>query len=698
MKAASPTQSFLVERADLVAIGCVAMLGLVVRFAFLSQARACPLFDYLIVDGRAYNDWADRIAAGDWAGDRVFYQAPLYPYFLAIIKTVFGSATSSIRAVQAVLGALTCGALFLAGRMFVGRAAGLAAGVMLALYPPAIFFDAIIQKAGLGSFLTAILLVALAAIQLRPSAWKTACAGCVLGLLAITREESLLLAPVLLTWLWLCVLRSNKPPQSGRLAACAAFVAGLMLPLSIVATRNYQVGGEWVLTTSQAGPNFFIGNNPGATGMYAPLRPGRSDTSKERLDAVELAEQACGKQLSSGEVSHYWLGQAFDFIWHQPGAWLPLVMKKAALLLNAYEVPDAENQYFYEEYSPLLRTLSRVWHFGVLVPAAVIGIVLGRRRKLDQSAPIVMIATLSAAVIAFYVFGRYRFTLVQPLMLLAGAGVTEAFGLLCSRRWRALATPGLAAMGAAIVSNWPIHARDHHMAESFSNAGGAAADAGDDLRAIELNRQALRLNPALPDTIYNLALSTGRVGQVRDAIPLLRDALRLRPDDPRFEMLLGTALAESGETAEAIQHLERAVFLAPQDLDSRTNYRMLLEGQARWREAIEQARAIAALRPDDSHVLGDLARLLATCPVESLRDVAAAVQAAETAVRLDGRQDAELLIILANAYAEAGQFDAAMTAATAARQRADALGLAPLMKQIDEHLQRLRERRSAPAP
>ncbi len=34
-------------------------------------------------DSRAYDEWARRIAAGDWIGREVFYQAPLYPYFLA---------------------------------------------------------------------------------------------------------------------------------------------------------------------------------------------------------------------------------------------------------------------------------------------------------------------------------------------------------------------------------------------------------------------------------------------------------------------------------------------------------------------------------------------------------------------------------------------------------------------------------------
>ena len=34
-------------------------------------------------DAQSYHAWAQEIAAGNWIGDDVFYQAPLYPYFFA---------------------------------------------------------------------------------------------------------------------------------------------------------------------------------------------------------------------------------------------------------------------------------------------------------------------------------------------------------------------------------------------------------------------------------------------------------------------------------------------------------------------------------------------------------------------------------------------------------------------------------------
>ncbi|MGC4083969.1 MAG: hypothetical protein QM736_18135 [Vicinamibacterales bacterium] len=41
-----------------------------------------PYFDVLMGDARGYDEWALRLANGDWIGTDVFYQAPLYPYLL----------------------------------------------------------------------------------------------------------------------------------------------------------------------------------------------------------------------------------------------------------------------------------------------------------------------------------------------------------------------------------------------------------------------------------------------------------------------------------------------------------------------------------------------------------------------------------------------------------------------------------------
>ena len=64
-------------------------VALAVRTLHLWQIRTAPFFPFKIGDAETYDLWAQRIAAGDWLGDGVFYQAPLYPYFLAAIYASF---------------------------------------------------------------------------------------------------------------------------------------------------------------------------------------------------------------------------------------------------------------------------------------------------------------------------------------------------------------------------------------------------------------------------------------------------------------------------------------------------------------------------------------------------------------------------------------------------------------------------------
>ena len=72
------------------------------------------------------------------------------------------------------------------------------------------------------------------------------------------------LIPVLMAWALVA-----RGVRSAAMVGC-----GVALILTPVALRNMGVGGGLFVTTSQFGPNFYIGNNPPADGTYQPLRGG----------------------------------------------------------------------------------------------------------------------------------------------------------------------------------------------------------------------------------------------------------------------------------------------------------------------------------------------------------------------------------------------------------------------------------------
>ena len=102
----------------------VFLVALAIRLILIWQLKGAPVFVHLMGDSRAYDEWAQKIAAGDWLGTGVFYQAPLYPYVIGTLYALFGRDLLFVRLVQAVLGAGSCALVAAAGVKWFGRQIG----------------------------------------------------------------------------------------------------------------------------------------------------------------------------------------------------------------------------------------------------------------------------------------------------------------------------------------------------------------------------------------------------------------------------------------------------------------------------------------------------------------------------------------------------------------------------------------------
>jgi tetratricopeptide (TPR) repeat protein len=570
---------------------CALVFGVAlgVRGLHLWQLQGSPLLEILMGDARSYDAWARQIAAGDWLGQEVFYQAPLYPYFLAAIYSSAGDDLLVVRALQVLLAAGSCVLLTLAAWRLFSKPVGIGSGLLLAVYAPAIFADTSIQKSVLVLFLLCLSLWILAGIAGRADPRARACIalGTAIGALVLVRENALVFALVLAPWLLVAA-----GPGARRFLPPALFLTGMALVLTPVGLRNLYVGGELHLTTSQLGPNLFIGNNAAADGSYAPLLPGRGDPRHERADATALAEQALGRELRPGEVSRYFVGQVLAYVREEPGDWLALMARKLALALNAVEVVDTDDQYTYAESSLTLRLAGSLFPFGVLAPLALLGLWLTRSERARLLPLYLLIAAYTASLVAFYVFARYRLPLVPLLVPFATAGLVRATELLREGRPTALTTPGLVALGAAIFCNWPLveesymrsvtsynlgnelfgmgrkDAAIHHYREAIrlfednaqarNNLGVVLASRGDLLLAKEQYLEALRISPDYVDARLNLARTLHSTGDPRAAIEQYQWALRLAPDRVELHGELGEVYAEIGESDLARRSFERA--------------------------------------------------------------------------------------------------------------------------------------------
>jgi tetratricopeptide (TPR) repeat protein len=659
--------------------------ALAARLIHVFQIRRAPFFDLLMGDARTYDAWAQRIAGGDWFGSEVFYQAPLYPYFLGALYAIAGRDLLVVRLAQAAIGAAACVLLAQAAARLFSRTAGIVAGLFLALYAPAIFFDGLIQKSVIDVFFVCLVLWLMSGIITAPHAslrvtWVAL--GAAMGGLALTRENAMVLVPVILLW---AMFRVEEPllPRRERTAPprrleVGAFALGLAIVLAPVAARNYVVGGGLYLTTSQVGPNFYIGNNPKADGTYMSLRFGRGAPEYERQDATDLAQLALGRTLSPAEVSGYWTDRALGFITSQPGAWLALLARKFRLLWNADEMLDTESQETYAEWSAPLRFGGWLGHFGVLVPLAVLGAWLWwpdwRRLWVFH----VMALSYAASVLVFYVFARYRFPLVPFLILFASSGLaTLAADAGSPARRPPLVAPAAIVAAVAVFTNWPMLPASLMKAITENNLASSFQESGQLDQAAVHYQRSIAFRTDYAPAHNNLGVALRSQGRLDDAIASYQRALEVHPDYPDAHYNLGNALLDKKRPSEAAAHFRIALGAIPDSAGSHNNLGIALAAEGKLEESIAEFRAALEADPESGRTHRNLGNALS-----ALGRTREGLTYLQRAVKLDpsakeARYDLGTQLLELNQPAEAvTQFEAALALDTAWAAAHNNLGIA----------------------
>ncbi len=629
-----------------------------IRFLYLWQLRDSPWLEFLVGDGEGYFEWGKRIASGDWLGNEVFYQAPLYPYFLGVLQSGLGPDLWGIRLAQMGLGSVAVVMLYQAGTHFFNPTVGKLAGVMAMLYPPAIYFDGLIQKAGLGFFVFAFALWRLSVAMQQRRILDWGILGVLLGFLALLRENTLLLIGVLMLWpLW----KWRKESWSLRLLPVIGLLCGTCLILGSVALRNWVVGETLALTTSQFGPNFYIGNNPDADGLYNALIPGRGEYKYERSDATTLAEADLGRSLSPNEVSDYWFQKAAEYIRSDPLDWLGLLLYKGALLGNYYELPDTDEYYVYLEWVRWLEGLDAVWNFGTLMILATVGMWVSWFRYRDRCDILyALLLTLAGSTILFFIFGRYRFPLVPILLLFAAVGVQQVFLELRQKTYRSLRIPTLLSVAVGIFTFWPIlppnlllgyqnlalayqeQNRPEEALEAFSkalaedpnnftvyhNRGNLFSQMNRCDQAIQDFSRVLSRFPNVVETLLSRAYCLNRLKRYELALEDFTRVLQQKPTLPQVHYEIGRILLHLQQTDRALAAFSEAIRYDPRYVDAYLQRVQILHSRQNYQQVVSDLNAAIEIRPENGvlYRLRGIALFKLNQPLAAVNDLTQSIQ------------------------------------------------------------------------
>jgi tetratricopeptide (TPR) repeat protein len=209
--------------------------------------------------------------------------------------------------------------------------------------------------------------------------------------------------------------------------------------------------------------------------------------------------------------------------------------------------------------------------------------------------------------------------------------------------------------------------------------------------AVEHYHAALEIDPKLALAHNNLGILLIQKGKLTEGAVQLREAMRLDPTNSETRLNLAFALNQQQQWPEAADLFSKIVRGDLPDPKAHYEFAVALAHLKRAREAMSQYASALLMQPDFPDALDGLAWILSTDANPDFRNGPEAVKMSERACELTGRNDPAKLKTLAAAYAETGQFEAAIKTVQTAKDLAAKASRQQLVNECSlmlEHFQR----------
>ncbi len=334
---------------------------------------------------------------------------------------------------------------------------------------------------------------------------------------------------------------------------------GSFLVILPVTLHNAIVGDDIVLISASGGINFYIGNNPRATGYFetpANMRPGTAELIE---DAQKIASEKIGRELKLSESSRYWYAQAWAWIRQNPGEWAKLLFRKALLFWNKYEAPVNLNYYWFKQHSLILQySLSFIF----IAPFALVGFVLSFREFNRFFLPILMLLTYFLSLTLYFVLAHYRVAAVPFMILFAVYGIKYLFNLISKKRVLLFLNMVILILAAFMVCYQP--AKEPSFSLVYYNLGMLAFEDGNYKRAAERFSQAVEQDENFYLARYYLGVSLLNNQQTEQARKQFERIVETIPNDIKAKMKLAEICYRAGEFNKCIDLYRQVIGIDPE--------------------------------------------------------------------------------------------------------------------------------------
>jgi 4-amino-4-deoxy-L-arabinose transferase-like glycosyltransferase len=341
---------------------------------------------------------------------------PLYTVFLAIPSRLGFTTPTEHRIATALLGAGTVALVGLLGRRLAGDRAGLIAAVLAAAYPPLWSNDSVIGLETLYCFLVVLALLAVYRFWSAPSLWGAAGVATCLALASLTRSEGIILFVLLGVP---TVLLARGWDRGRKLRALGVMAAIGLLLIGPWVVRNLTTFEERTVLGTGFGLVLAYGN---CDATYSGSKLGYWDNSCLREYTPGVEESVFDKAA---------LDQGTAYIEEHADRVPVVVLARIGRIWEVFRpVQNVEFNEFFEQRGNATSWATLIGYY-VLVPFAIGGLVVMRRRRVPIYPVLAVVAAITITVVIGFPVTRYRasFDAVTPAL------VAVAIDALW-RRWR----------------------------------------------------------------------------------------------------------------------------------------------------------------------------------------------------------------------------------------------------------------------
>lgn len=386
--------------------------GLIVRLiGWLSLRGALfaghPSFNDLLLRERS-----TTLLMGQVPEQSVPWGSPVYPYFTALIQSLFGESSTAVFAIQALAGLATAVLLAWALAPVLATRTRWIAALLYAVNPIGVWLEMRWQPVALAMLLLVLALRFLFFRPRRPTITAAAAGGLTLG--AGFLLQPLLFLAVAAAAVWRCLRR-----PAAWSAGSVLMIMFIILPLLLCAHNRSVPEGQ------------FTWNRSGAFEFYRSLESDTWGTPRsvtppawaDPTSADAIAHGETGQPMTDAEVTQFFLTSALSRLAQEPIRFFGFVLRKTALLLTGHETPDPVSPTFVlSRFAPALRW--GLWLFPPLLVLALLGgWISGKNKQLAIFLP-PLIAIAAVNLLGLY-SSASRWPLVLAMLPLAAIGITE---------------------------------------------------------------------------------------------------------------------------------------------------------------------------------------------------------------------------------------------------------------------------------